>query len=136
MVGGFIIRSWDGRFIRAGTTNLQVASGLVAESTTMHNGVHVIIQAEYRSIVLKGDNQVLIKAIKGDIHIPFEMQTLVEDTKDLLQLLHLSLHPTYFLRRKSSNRLISQICPYYFLFYFVFLSLICYFFSSSLRTTR
>jgi len=55
---------WDGRSLQAETTNLGLASVLVAEATIMQNGVRATIQAGYQSIVLEGDNQMFIKALK------------------------------------------------------------------------
>ena len=56
MTGGFLIKSWDGRFLQAGTTNLRAASFLVIEATATQNGVQAIVQAGCRSIGLEGDN--------------------------------------------------------------------------------
>ena len=54
--GGFVIRSWDGRFLRAVTTNLGAVLVLVVEATAMRNGVRVAVQLGYQSIILEGDN--------------------------------------------------------------------------------
>ena len=81
MTGGFLIKIWDGRLLQAGTTNLGAASFLVVEATVMRNGVQVAVQAWYRSIVLEGDNQVLIKALRREVGIPCEIQTITEDRK-------------------------------------------------------
>ena len=43
------------------------------------------IIAGYRSIVLEGDNEVLIKSLKGESHIPQKIQTLIEDTQAYLK---------------------------------------------------
>lgn len=78
---GFVTRSWDGRFLQVGTTNLKATLVvLVAETTAVRNGVRTAVHAGCRSIVLEYYNQVLIKARRGGVQIPWEIQTLVEDT--------------------------------------------------------
>ena len=54
-----------------GTTNLGETSVLVAEATTIRNGVCAAIETGYRSLVLEGDNEVLIKALRGEVQIPW-----------------------------------------------------------------
>ena len=76
----FIVRSWDERFNQAGYTNLGTTLLLVAEAIVMCNGVATATQAGYRLLVLEQDNQVLITALIGELEIPWEDHTLVEDT--------------------------------------------------------
>ena len=55
----------------------------MAEATALRNGVHATILTGYRSMVLEGGNQVLIKALKGEIQTLWEIQTLVVDAKKM-----------------------------------------------------
>ena len=50
----------------------------------MRNGVCATVQSGYQSIIFEGDNQVFIQAIKREVHIPWEIQMVVEDTKIFL----------------------------------------------------
>ena len=84
--GGFILRNWDGEFIQVATFNLGAVSVLVAEATTMRNGLRVAIHAGYTNIHLEGDNQILIQAVQRRIQVPWEIQTLVEDILAYFQM--------------------------------------------------
>jgi len=40
---------------------------LVAEATTMRNGIKVPIQIEFTNVHIEGDNKILIQMVQGDI---------------------------------------------------------------------
>ena len=54
---------------KRGLPNLGVASILVAEAIAMRHYVQVVVQAGYSLLVLEGDNQVIIKTLKGEIQV-------------------------------------------------------------------
>ena len=76
---GFIIRNWDDQFLQASDFNLGAGSVLIAEATTMRNGLQEAIQARYTDIHIEGDNQILIFLVQGRIQPPWEIHTLVQD---------------------------------------------------------
>ena len=45
----------------------------------MRNGIQSGVQAGYIDIQIEGENRVLIQAVQGRIHTPWEIQILVQD---------------------------------------------------------
>jgi len=78
-VGDFIIRNWEGKFIQVATFKLGVSSVLVAEATTMRNGIKVAVQTGFANVHIEGDNNILIQAVLGRVKIPWEIQVLIQD---------------------------------------------------------
>jgi len=66
-VGGFIIRSWEGKFIQTSVFNLGVSSILIAKATAMRNEIKAAVQAGFTNIHIEGDNKILIQAVQGHI---------------------------------------------------------------------
>ena len=83
--GGFILRNWEGRFIQAASFYLGGGSVLVAEATTMRNGIKAALQAGFTDIHIEGDNKILIQAVQGHIQVPWEIQVLIQDIHTFLQ---------------------------------------------------
>ena len=81
---GFIIRDWRGRFIQAGTRFLEGAPILVAEATAMRDGLQAALALGCHNLIVEGDNQIVIQAIQGQIHIPWQIQTLIRDIRNML----------------------------------------------------
>ena len=51
----------------------------------MRDGVLAAAKAGFTNINIKGDNRILIQAIKGQVHVPWEIQVLVQDIHSFLQ---------------------------------------------------
>jgi len=81
---GFVIRDWSGRFIQAGTRFLEGAPIIVAEATAMRDRIHAALAAGYHHILVEGDNKVVIHAIQGHIHIPWQIQILICDISNMI----------------------------------------------------
>ena len=64
--GGFILRDWTGRLIKAGAANYGNTSILVAEARVLRDGVRLAIQEGFKNIIIEGDNLTVIKAIQGN----------------------------------------------------------------------
>ena len=47
---GIVLHNWQGGFLKAGSRFLEHASILVAEATTMRDGISTTLQAEFRRI--------------------------------------------------------------------------------------
>ena len=56
----------------------------MAKAITIGNGIQAASQACCRLLAIERDNQVFIKALKGAVHILWEVYTLVEDAKTFL----------------------------------------------------
>jgi len=82
---GFVLRSWMGSFIMAGTRYLAHAPILVAEVTAIRDGLKAALEAGYRHIEVEGDNQIVINAIQGRILPPWRIAPIIEDIKNLSQ---------------------------------------------------
>ena len=77
--GGFIIRDWTGRLIKAGATYYGDTSILVAEARALRDGLRLAIQAGFTNIIIEGDNKTVIQALKGMVHVPWKISTIIED---------------------------------------------------------
>ena len=66
--GGFIIRTWDEKFIQALAFNLGASSVLIVEA--MGNGLQAVVQVGYTNIHIEGDNKVFIHTVQGRNHPP------------------------------------------------------------------
>ena len=71
--------------IQAGAFPLGAASILVAEATTLRNGLRAAVEAGFSKVIIEGDNQILIQAIQGLIQPPWEIQVLVLDIHYYMQ---------------------------------------------------
>ena len=80
----------------------------MAEAIAMRHYVQVAVQAGYSLLVLKGDNQVIIKTLKGEIQVSWELHALIEDTKVYLNS-YIIVYLAHFQRRESNSRLVGQI---------------------------
>jgi len=58
-----VFQDWQGKFIYAATFNLGAASILIAEATTMRNGVRASDQTGFTNIHIEGDDSILIRAV-------------------------------------------------------------------------
>ena len=81
---GFVLRSWQGGFITAGTRFLEDASILVAEATAMRDGIHTALQAGFRCLEVEGDNQIVIKAVQKELQAPWQIAPIIEDIWNLI----------------------------------------------------
>ena len=54
-------------------------SNLVAEARALKDGVSLAVQAGYMEISIKGDNWVVVQAVKGNILVPWQIATILED---------------------------------------------------------
>jgi len=77
--GGFIIRDWTGKLVKACATYYGNTSILVAEARALRDGLRLAIQAGFNNIVIEGDNKIVIHALKGKIHIPWQISNIIED---------------------------------------------------------
>jgi len=80
---GFVIRTWKGGFVLAGTRYLEQAPILVAEAVAVRDGLKSALEAGYHHIEIEGDNQVVLNAIQGRITPPWQISTLIADIKNL-----------------------------------------------------
>ena len=88
---GFVLRNWQGGFIKAGSCFLEHASILVAEATAIRDGISAALQAEFRRIEVKGDNQIVLKAVQKQIHTPWQIATVLEDIWNMISSCELIL---------------------------------------------
>ena len=80
-----MLRNWTCQVIQAGAFPLGAASVLIAEATTLCNGLHAAVDAGFCRILIESDSQILIQAIKGVIQFLWEIQVLVHDINHFIQ---------------------------------------------------
>ena len=51
----------------------------MAEARALRDGLRLAIQAGFNNIVIEGDNKIVIHALKGKIHIPWQISNIIED---------------------------------------------------------
>ena len=68
----------------AGTRFMENAPILVAEATAMRDGISAALQAGYRKIQVEGDNQIVIRAVQKQIHIPWQIAPILQDIWNLI----------------------------------------------------
>ena len=68
--GGFILRDWTGKTIKAGTIHYGETSILVTEARALKNGVIEAIQAGYLNEIIEGDNNTVIRVLQGKTQTP------------------------------------------------------------------
>ena len=50
----------------------------------MYGGIRVALAAGYHHLIVEGYNRVVIQTIQGHIHIPWQIQTLLQDVHNML----------------------------------------------------
>ena len=81
---GFVLRSWTGAFIQAGTRFLEHAPILVAETMAMRDGIYAALKAGFRRLEVEGNNQVVIHAVQKVIQPPWQIASLLEDIWNMI----------------------------------------------------
>ena len=76
---GFVLRSWQGGFIKGGSRFLEHAPILVAEATAMRDGICVAWQDGFRKLEVEGDNLIVLKAVQRQIQAPWQIAPIIED---------------------------------------------------------
>jgi len=99
--GGYVIRNWTGHLIQAGAFNLGATSILIAEATTMRNGLQAAVTVGFSNIHIEGDNKILIQAVQEFIQPPWKIQVLVQD---ILYYLQTCNHVIVFYIFREGNR--------------------------------
>ena len=68
-VGGFILRDWTSRVLKAGLAHSGATMILVAKARAPWDGLYVAIQVGYRQLIVEGDNKIVIQTLQGNIQI-------------------------------------------------------------------
>ena len=79
VAAGFIIRDNLRALFSVGASNLGNTSILIAEVTTMRQGVYTAIQSSYKNILIEGDSKIVIQVVQGEISAPWVIHTLIQD---------------------------------------------------------
>ena len=77
--GGFIVRDWIGRLLKAGTAYYNNTSILVAEPRALCGGLNLAIEARFDHLIVEGDNKIVIQALAEKIHIPRQIHNIIKD---------------------------------------------------------
>jgi len=67
-----------------GASNYGASSILVAEGRVLRDGVHAAIMAGYSRLQIEGDNLIVIKALQGKVAIPWQINYIIHDVRNLL----------------------------------------------------
>jgi len=83
--GGFLLRDWMGKVIKAAAVNYGHTLSLVAEARAVEDGVLLALRAGYTEIAIEGDNLIVIQALNGEGHIPWQILNIIKDIQLLIQ---------------------------------------------------
>ena len=75
--GAFLLRDWMGRVLKAAATNYGHTSSLVAETRAVEDGLLMALCTGYPAIDVEGDNLVVIQALNGKGHIPWQISNII-----------------------------------------------------------
>jgi len=65
--------------LKAGAASYGHTSILVVEARVLRDGVTAAIQAGFNRLCIERDNLVVIQALKGKSHVPWKIDTIIED---------------------------------------------------------
>jgi len=82
--GGFILRDWRGASLLTGASNYGASSIIVAEARALRDGVQAATRAGYRWLQVEGDNLTVIEALQGKSAIPWQINHIIQDVRNLL----------------------------------------------------
>jgi len=77
--GDFIIRDWTGKLVKAAASYYGDTSILVAEARASRDELRLVIQGEFKCIVIEGDNKTVIQALQGKIQVYWTISNIIED---------------------------------------------------------
>ena len=81
---GYLLWDSQGHLLQAGNRFMFEAPILVSEATALWDGLKAAKEAGFKHIQIDGDNQIFIQAVHGTIRIPWRIQILVLDIRDML----------------------------------------------------
>ena len=79
VTGGYVLRDWTGKHLKAGAANYGSTSIMVAEARALKDGVHAVIQAGYKRLLIEGDNSTVIQALASKSQVPWKIATIIDD---------------------------------------------------------
>jgi len=89
--------------------NLVAASILVAEATTMRNGVKPAVQTGFKNVDVESDNKIIIQAVQGLIKVLWEIQMLLHDITSFLKCCNqVTISHIYRQGNSAANWLVKQ----------------------------
>ena len=87
------VTGWGGCSKRQpAAANYGHTSSLVAEARAVKDGLLMALRTEYTAIDVEGDNLVVIQALNGKGHIPWQISNII---RDIQQLLHEDIQITF-----------------------------------------
>ena len=67
-----------------GASNYAASSILVAEGRALRDGIHATIMAGFSRLQIEGDNLIVIEALQGKPAIPWRINYIIQDVRNLL----------------------------------------------------
>ncbi|XP_021751877.1 uncharacterized protein LOC110717469 [Chenopodium quinoa] len=83
---GVVIRDHLGNHICSRSFNIDTSTPLIAEATTLRNGLLFARSHTFSHIFIEGDNLLIINILQGKTQCPWKIQLLLEDIRELLRL--------------------------------------------------
>ncbi|KAL6218351.1 hypothetical protein ACLB2K_011565 [Fragaria x ananassa] len=85
---GFTIRDDRGNPMISACKQIGDASVLVAEATTLRDGLHIVCLNHLKNVIVDGDSKLLVDSLTGKAEVPWRIKTLVSDILTLAQQCH------------------------------------------------
>jgi len=83
--GGYVLRDWRGEILLLGAGNYGNTSVAMAESRTLRDGIQAALEKGYPRLDIKGDNFVVISAIKKEIEVTWRIKNVIHNIQTLTQ---------------------------------------------------
>ena len=60
---------------------MEDVSILVVETTAMRDGIKTTVDLGFKHIIIEGDNKLVIQSVQGEVKIPWQIQTIIDDIR-------------------------------------------------------
>jgi len=94
--GGFIIRDWTGKVIKAGAAHYREPSILVAEARTLRDEVKAVANARFKRVLIEGDHATVNRTLRGEASSPWQIAAIIQDVNKYLRtMIYVSISHVY-----------------------------------------
>lgn len=100
----FCVRDGTGNLIYVEAIAIGVATNVVVEATTILKALQYEKQVRFSKIILESDSLSVIKFIKGEWRVPWELMKIIEEITTVVQEMEVHFSHTY----KEGNQLANE----------------------------
>lgn len=105
---GFCVRDFRGDVLYAEADTIGKATNLMAEATAVFRALQFVSRNTCQNIVLESDSLSILKFLKNEWRVPWEIIDVIEDTLELMQQKTVKLSHTF----REGNQLADYLANY------------------------